>query len=233
MPPTPKTTLNRLRKAFEELDAIGAEYRAARDKVNQDPHLSHEGRAAKVQQLRTEAGARIGAQQQATAEAMADHQLALRFASEMPAPTGVEGVAARIEATDARARVRGLLTAGHEPGQIIERALATSDLVTLDALQAEAQWLNPSAGVPEGLIQRIDQARMELLPDDQADALRELHAFTAQRDGLIARITRAPSELDQSTGTSLDGAIADRFNGITTPGGLLGPEATGTEGDAA
>lgn len=223
----PDQTRLRLRQAFDQLDTIRGEHLAARDQIQKDPHLSGPGRADKLAQLDADMKSRMGKQQHATVEAIADHLAVLTLTADPPMDAaGVEGVAVRIEAADARARVRGLLAAGSNPKQILNRAVATADLTVLDALRAEAQWMNlngsqhlngPASDAPDALIVSIDEARAGLLPEDQGAALLELGKFTVQRDALIERVQRAGSN-------SIGGAIADRMGGLTAPGGILAPE---------
>lgn len=201
--------------ALDGIGEAGTRYRAVRDTTRQDPNLTDVGKAEAITAHKATAQEAIKARQAAALEALIDYQVALEMTANPPSPSGIEGVAARIEAVDARSRVRALLAEGVAPNAIIDRATSGGDLLTLDALRAEAPWMNPVGNVPpDGLIARIDDARAELLPEEQGAAIRELAQFTSRRDAYVARIRRASGELE--SGSTLGGAIADRYAGITT-----------------
>lgn len=245
---SPRRARNALDEALANIETAHEIHQVIRQKINADPKLSAVGKQDAHRSARADALAVIGRHQDAARTALANLEAAL--AEEPPPPDGIEGVASRIEAADARQRVRSLLGDGVKPETIIDRASSMADLHTLDALRTEAQWLgasdNPSglagqdqAGV-DGLLQRIDAARLPLLPPDVADRVQQRAELASQRDALLAKIDRASREVD--TGPSLEGAIADRLGGLTEapaaeatggdagPGGEGGESATGTGG---
>jgi hypothetical protein len=221
--PTYVKTRVALTRAIADLKQVHADYRAEAAKTNANDLLTEAGKADALSAHRSAASAALAERRQAALEAMADHQVALEMTANPPSTGGIEDVAARIEAADARQRVRGLLNSGMPPSEILNRSASTSDLLTLDALRTEVQWLpqtndlpggNNEHRSPTGLLSQIDSARAALLPPEQGAALRELGAFDNARDGLLGVIDREGKTTPGGEPTrTLSGAVDDHYSG--------------------
>lgn len=92
-------------------------------------------------------------------------------------PSGVEAVAARMEAADARARVRALLDQGRRPKQILDQAVELGDRRMIAALRDEEQWRSPARFDPRP----YQDAELSLATGAEAEAMSEL--LQAERHG--------------------------------------------------
>lgn len=219
-----KTTPSKIQKARQtfndamtNLTAVGGEYRAARDAVSADQDLTDEAKARKTSELHESFRAETNSRQRTAVEALADYLAILEVTANPPAATGIEGVADRVEAADARARVRGMLDRGANPNKILSRAVDIGDLTALDALKTEAPWIE---GAGPGLLARIDQARADVIGGERGEAIRDGLAMADQRQAWIDKIQRASSEL--GNGPTLASAVSDHYSGIARPVGDAG-----------
>ncbi len=207
-----------LEQVVQSAIGAGEEYRQERSRVEADELLSVDGRQQRVAELR-QAAVELIEQRRSQAEEVRDViERSVAQVRERSAPTGAEDVAARIEAADARSRVRSLLEAGANPGEVIRRASALADRTTLEALRAESAWIDAARPITlgedgtidtAGLVRSIDEALVPLLPAQESKAaavgLKLVDEWPAMKVHLDSALT------DIEVGPSLGSVLAARY----------------------
>lgn len=207
--------------------------------------LSPEGRAGLISELRLKAQADIEAAAAAAREER-DHQLELaEYTMQSHLPSGIEEIAQRIEAGEAAARVRSLLDLGHGAAEIVTRAEQLGDRQVLRALRTEFEWNLDQSGevgeaiaerfglagsgpgvdqaeplaVASGLMARIDDAELALMPEGEREARAAQLTFKREWDLFERQLNQTAETLD--TGPQLVDVITNRLDAAalpTTPG---------------
>lgn len=192
------------RAAHERYRAAAAAHQAAAELTAEQRNAAAMAGDFHVSGHDTESGRQHLAQLQQTARAEIEGHLerarSLRQqiaeqaerAAQAAAPSGAEGVAHRVEVSDAAARVRPMLDQGISPTTIAARAVTLGDRATIAALRREVEWRTvrepdlgevmtgfEAEGPPSLVLRRIDEAELPLLSDAERAAREvELQAQT-------------------------------------------------------
>lgn len=210
--------------------------------TEEDPAiLSPEGRARLIHELRLKAQADIDAAATAAQEER-DHQLGLaEYKMQSHLPSGIEEVAQRIEAGEAAARVRSLLDLGHGAAEIVTRAEQLGDRQVLRALRTEFEWNLDQSGelgeaiaqrfglagsgpeadhaeplaVASGLMARIDDAELVLMPEGEREARAAQLVFEREWSLFERQLGQVAETLDN--GPQLVDLVSNRLDAAAIP----------------
>jgi hypothetical protein len=170
------TALENLRNGSTQIRQVIDTYRATVAEqvtaVSHDPNLTEQGRDARVQEIRRQAGEQAATDLQRVREALdSDHETVLQYLQrKWPAPAS--GVEALLSRQAAWARMRSLLEAGMGPQNLIEE---TTDIESLWALREELPtWQRANAGRMNdrgGSTEMIDRRIADLTGDFASAAL--------------------------------------------------------------
>lgn len=157
-----------LRTLVDKARTLGPELSERLAELDADTSYTEEYKQGRRDSLRAqyaESVREIRAYAEETREAITAEVAAMHAAM----PDGAEGLAARMEAADARQRVRGLVGQGRNPREIVAVARQHGDRLTLEAIRDEARWID---GLGEGFDGVIRRALIDVVGEDEAAALR-------------------------------------------------------------
>lgn len=192
--------LGRIPVLVDQIRSVNDEFREKREAILRYEAYSDEGKAKLTADARKIADFTIEGLTEQIEGIKAQTASQLTTLRSELVPSGAEGIAARMEAADARDRVRSMVNNGQDIREVLGLAVQRSDRLMIEAVKEEARWVTD--GSLDGFDLAADRALLCLVDPETADVMRAENLLT-QQDILL------PHEIHKaSEGSTLESSVS-------------------------